>query len=69
MYYEHGLNKDAMDWIARTHPASDPHLTDLARQAVSRVTGPDSHLAGTWLGRFELEWRAFMAELAAKLAD
>ena len=63
-----GLSEDAMEWIARAHPASDPHLTDLARQAVSRVTGPDSYIAGTWLEDFEPRWRAFMAGLAAKLA-
>ena len=61
----------AMDWIARTHPASNPDLTDLARRAVSQVTGPDSCLADLWQESDDegAAWRSFMAEVAARLAQ
>jgi hypothetical protein len=62
------LDDEAMAWIERTHPASDPNLTDLARRALARVTGPDSQQAGEWLEEeTEGMWRAYVAELAAKL--
>jgi hypothetical protein len=38
---EPSFDRDAMVWVARTHPASDPDLTELARRAVARLTGPD----------------------------
>jgi hypothetical protein len=61
---------EALDWIERTHPASDPDLTNLARHAVARVTGPESQLAGEWFEEeTEVAWRSYMAELAAKLAE
>jgi hypothetical protein len=61
----------ATDWIARTQPASDPDLTDLARRAVSRVTGPDSFLADLWEESDDqgAAWRSYLAEVAAKLAQ
>jgi hypothetical protein len=68
MDQEDAFSEDARKWIARTHPAADPDLTDLARRAVSRVTGPDSHIAGSWLDHAEPKWRVFIAALAAKLA-
>ncbi len=39
---ESPYNEAARQWIARAHPSSDPSLTNLARQAVSRVTGQNS---------------------------
>jgi hypothetical protein len=68
-----GFGGEAMKWIARTHPASYPSLTDLARRAVARVKGPGSGLADLWDEAFDPAdtpiWRSYMAELAAKLAE
>jgi hypothetical protein len=73
MDYEAKFDDEAMSWIARTHPASDPQLTGLARRAVARIFAPDSDLSQSWSedefgGSYASEWRAFMADLAAKLA-
>jgi hypothetical protein len=73
MDVEAKFDDDAMAWIARTHPASNPQLTDLARRAVARISAPGSDLSRSWFedelgASYALEWRAFMADLAAKLA-
>jgi hypothetical protein len=67
---EPSFDRDAMVWVARTRPASEPQLTDLARRAVARVTGPDSWIASLWeeLDDNGAVWRSYMAELAARLA-
>jgi hypothetical protein len=66
---EEGDSRYAMVWVARNRPASDQHLTELARRAVARVTSPDSWIASLW---DELDdsggWREYMAGLAARLA-
>ncbi len=68
---EEEWTNDALDWIGRTHPASDPDLTELARQAITRVTGPGSHhSAAEWCEEEDAAlWRSYLAELAAKLAE
>jgi Domain of unknown function (DUF4259) len=45
---ESGFGDDARQWITRVNPSSDDSLTNLARQVVSRVTGPTSELAELW---------------------
>jgi hypothetical protein len=71
---EMAANEDALAWIARTQPVSDPRLTELARRAVGRISAPDSDLYRSWfedeVGVYSApQWRSYMAGLAARLAD
>ncbi|MGH3397928.1 MAG: DUF4259 domain-containing protein [Streptosporangiaceae bacterium] len=64
---ESAFGEDARQWITRVHPSSDPSLTSLARQAVSRVTGPTSELSELWFPEHLPSWQSAMAELLGKL--
>jgi Domain of unknown function (DUF4259) len=57
----------ARQWIARVRPSGDPSLTSLARQAVSRVTGPTSELPELWFPEHLPSWRSAMGELLDRL--
>jgi hypothetical protein len=59
-------NEDALRWAARVSPHARPSLAGLARQAVVRVTGPESELAELW-DEAESSWRTSMTELAFNL--
>jgi hypothetical protein len=59
-------NEDALGWAARVSPHVRPALVGLARQAVARVTGPESELAELW-DEAESSWRTSMTELAFNL--
>jgi hypothetical protein len=68
------FDDEAVERIGRTRPASDPQLTDLARRAVAGISAPDSYLYQSWFddeigANYAPQWRAFMGELAAKLAE
>jgi hypothetical protein len=64
---ESPYNDTAREWIARVHPASDPSLVNLARQAVSRVTSQNSGLAELWEEAGSSSWRSAMGGLRDKL--
>jgi hypothetical protein len=64
---ESSYNDTARRWIARVHPGSDPSLTNLARQAVFRVTTENSELAQLWDDTGSSSWRSAMSELQDKL--
>jgi hypothetical protein len=64
---ESPYNEEPGQWIARTRPDSDAAMTGLARQAVVRVTGPNSELAQLWDESGSPSWRTSMTELRATL--
>lgn len=56
------------EWINRARPATSAALTDLARQAVNRVTAAqNSEVAQLWGEAQSSSWDSVMAELRAKL--
>jgi hypothetical protein len=64
---EPSFDRDAMLWVARSHPPSDPGMTELARRAVARLTGPDFN-PGWEIAADDARWREYMAGLAARLS-
>jgi hypothetical protein len=64
---ESPFNETARQWLTRVHPTSDPSLTNLARQAVTRVTGQNSELAELWDDAGSSSWRSAMSGLRDKL--
>jgi hypothetical protein len=62
-------NETARQWIARVRPIPDPALTDLARLAVSLITGPNSELAELWDQSESAGWRSAMGALRDKLGQ
>jgi hypothetical protein len=64
---ESAFGEDALHWISRVRPSSDPALTRLAHQAISRVIGPTSELPKAWNPESLPSWRSAMAELLDKL--
>jgi hypothetical protein len=64
---ESAYNKTMRQWMTRTKPRADVALTDLARQAIDRVTTQNSELAQLWSESGPSEWHAALAELKAKL--
>jgi Domain of unknown function (DUF4259) len=53
---ESPYNQTARQWTARVHSSSDRSLTNLARQAVARVTGQNSELAELWDDTNSASW-------------
>ena len=65
---ESPYNETVRQWINRTRPATGAALTDLARQAVDRVTMPqNSELAQLWGEAASSSWPSVMAELRTKI--
>jgi hypothetical protein len=64
---ESPYNQTARQWAARVHPSSDRSLTNLARQAVARVTGQNSELAELWDDTNSASWDSAMSGLRDKL--
>jgi hypothetical protein len=63
---ESPYNEVALRWATRVSAHARPSLAGLAAQAVTRVTGPGSELAGLW-DEAGPSWRTSMTELAARL--
>lgn len=63
---ESPYNEVALRWATRVSAHARPSLAGLAAQAVTRVTGPGSELAGLW-DEAGPSWRTSMTELEARL--
>ena len=59
---ESPYNEVALRWATRVSAHARPSLAGLAAQAVARVTGPGSELAGLW-DEAGPSWRTSMTEL------
>jgi hypothetical protein len=64
--YPDGFGEDAWDWLERTAPAKDDHLTELACEAVARVR-IQGNLAGSWIDESRPRWRSYIRDLAMRL--
>lgn len=55
-------------WISRIRPAAEPELTDLARDALTRILAPNSALRERWEDADAFpDWRAAVQELVQQL--
>jgi hypothetical protein len=64
---ESPYNETARQWIARVHPSTGVALTNLARQAIFRVTSQNSELEQLWDEAGSSSWRSAMDGLRDKL--
>jgi hypothetical protein len=62
-------NETALDWVARTSPAADQALVELATTALDRVVAANSELAELWDEAESTSWRGSVESRKASFSQ